>query len=97
MLTVCVPCFIKLYSNCKGKFREIILDHFFIKGPIVLLKAMIIICQKREKQFLAAQDQQQIIQAFDEVFSTDVIDPVFFGNELLAPLHHGDSRTTPRI
>ena len=78
-----VPCFVTLYSNCKSKFREVIIDHIFIEGPIILTKAMIVILSQIEKILLSKNDLNDLLTTFDETINNEnVINPEVFENEL---------------
>lgn len=39
---VALPCFITIFTNCPTKLVDIILDFFFLDGPVTLIKTIIL-------------------------------------------------------
>jgi hypothetical protein len=79
---VTTPSWVMLFSGCKSKIREIILDHFFIQGPIVFLKTMIILIRQSKKEILKANDYMSISHHMNHMLDSDAIDPLEFEKEL---------------
>lgn len=56
MSLVTVESFLTLYTNtCHPDLTEIIIDHFLVKGPIILLKAMVLILSYMRTELLKTE------------------------------------------
>lgn len=53
---VALPCFITIFTNCPSRLVDIILDYFFLDGPITLIKTMIIFFGYIKKKLLNVKD-----------------------------------------
>lgn len=49
---VALPCFITIFTNCQSKLVDIILDFFFLDGPITLIKTIIIFFGYMKKKLM---------------------------------------------
>ena len=54
--------------------REPILDHFFVNGPVVFLKSMIVILQIEEKAILKLDSYALIYSHMNNIFTGETID-----------------------
>ena len=65
-----IPYWIMLFTLQKNsRVREIVLDHFFLQGPIVLIKAMYIAIKMNEAEFLKHNEQSSILATFQNMFN----------------------------
>jgi hypothetical protein len=53
---VALPCFITIFTNCPSNLVDIILDYFFLDGPITLIKTIIIFFGYIKKKLLKVND-----------------------------------------
>jgi hypothetical protein len=53
---VALPCFITIFTNCPSKLVDIILDFFFLDGPITLIKTIIIFFGYVRKKILKVNE-----------------------------------------
>ena len=53
---VALPCFITLFTNCGSELVEIIVDFFFLDGPITLIKAMVVLFGYIRKDIIKIND-----------------------------------------
>jgi hypothetical protein len=53
---VALPCFITLFTNCPSSLVDIIIDFFFMDGPITLIKAIIIMFGYMRKKLLKVSE-----------------------------------------
>ena len=53
---VALPCFITLFTNCPSKLVEIIIDFFFLDGPITLIKTIIVLFGYIRKEIIKIND-----------------------------------------
>jgi hypothetical protein len=67
-------CWIQLFMHWNSQNRETILDHFFVNGPIVFLKSMIVILQIEEKAVLKLDSYALIYSHMDKIFTEETID-----------------------
>ena len=53
MSLITVESFLTLYTNtCHPEITEVIIDHFLVQGPVVLLKVMVLLLSYMRKQLL---------------------------------------------
>lgn len=53
---VAIPCFITIFTNCNTSLVEIVLDFFFLEGPITLIKTIILFFGYMRKRLLKIKD-----------------------------------------
>lgn len=54
---ITVESFLTLYTNtCHPDITEVILDHFFINGSVVLIKAMVVLLSYMREELMATEN-----------------------------------------
>lgn len=65
MSLITVESFLTLYTNtCHPDITEVIMDHFLIHGPVVLLKAMVLLLSYMRTELLATENLGMIFDDF---------------------------------